>query len=202
MINYNRRSINFISLIITIIIFLSINSINTKNSEIKINFINNKFHKTEQIQENTNKLKSKTSEIIKLEEEEIQKNLQNENWKLEIPSISLSAYIQEGTTKETMDKFIGHFEETSKENGNIGLAAHNRGYPINYFANLKKLKNGDKIIYKHDKFEQTYIVEKNIIIEDDNWDYLENTKENTITLITCVENEPTYRRCVQGTKND
>ena len=28
--------------------------------------------------------------------------------------------------------------------------------------------------------------------------FLEKTEENTITLITCVENEPEYRRCVQA----
>ena len=27
---------------------------------------------------------------------------------------------------------------------------------------------------------------------------LENTEENILTLITCVENEPNYRRCVQA----
>ena len=29
------------------------------------------------------------------------------------------------------------------------------------------------------------------------WDK-ENTKENTLTMITCVENEPLYRRCVKA----
>ena len=27
---------------------------------------------------------------------------------------------------------------------------------------------------------------------------MERTEENTITLITCIENEPEYRRCVKG----
>ena len=37
-----------------------------------------------------------------------------------------------------------------------------------------------------------------MIIENTDWTYLEDTEENTITLITCVENEPKYRRCIQG----
>ena len=97
-----------------------------------------------------------------------------------------------------MDKYVGHFEETSKSVGNVGLAAHNRGYNVNYFANLKKLKEGDKIIYKCYGFERTYVVTKNLIITDEDWSYLEETEKNTITLITCVENEPMYRRCIQG----
>ena len=63
-----------------------------------------------------------------------------DEWKLEIPKISLCAKISEGTTSKVMDKYIGHFMETSKDNGNVGLAAHNRGYKVNYFANLKKLE--------------------------------------------------------------
>ena len=122
-------------------------------------------------------------------------------WYLEIPSINLKAKIAEGTTKEIMDKYIGHFEETSNLKGNIGLAAHNRGYEKNYFADLKKLKEGDKIIYYYYGNKIEYIVENTYIIQDTNWKYLEPTKDNRITLITCVENEPNYRRCVQGVEN-
>ena len=97
-----------------------------------------------------------------------------------------------------MDKFIGHFEETSKDKGNVGLAAHNRGYENNYFAKLKELKEGDKIIYQYQNTKREYIITKHVIIKDTDWTNLEDTKENTITLITCVENEPEYRRCIQG----
>lgn len=86
--------------------------------------------------------------------------------------------------------------------GNVGLAAHNRGYPVNYFQNIKDLKLGDKIIYKTNYGIKTYKVDNNIIIEDNDWSYLEETKENRITLITCVENEPNYRRCIQGIEEE
>ena len=33
---------------------------------------------------------------------------------------------------------------------------------------------------------------------DEEFDELEETEENTITLITCIENEPEYRRCVRA----
>ena len=125
---------------------------------------------------------------------------EKENWYIEIPAISLKAEIAEGTTKEVMNKFVGHFEETTTWIGNVGLAAHNRGYENNYFANLKKLKEGDIINYYYNGKMRKYIVSKLVIVEDTDWSYLENTEENTLTLITCVENEPSYRRCVQATE--
>ena len=97
-----------------------------------------------------------------------------------------------------MLEYVGHFENTSKWNGNVGLAAHNRGYPINYFAKLKEVKKGDKIIYKTNDGTKTYSVELIKIIEDTDWSYLQETDENKITLITCVENKPTQRLCVQA----
>lgn len=89
-----------------------------------------------------------------------------------------------------MLEYVGHFENTNLLNGNVGLAAHNRGYPINYFARLKELEFGDEIIYKQGYETKKYVVNNITIIQD--------TEENTITLITCVENKPTQRRCIQG----
>ena len=93
---------------------------------------------------------------------------------------------------------MGHFEESSKDLGNICLAAHNRGYKNNYFNRLKELQEGDEIKYTYKDIERTYIVTKHEIIQNTDWSNLEATEENTITLITCVENEPKYRRCIQG----
>lgn len=101
-----------------------------------------------------------------------------------------------------MDKYVGHFVETSKTEGNICLAAHNRGYKVNYFNGIKKLKEGDEIVYKYKNFEKTYLVIKNKIIKDTEWSDLEKTEKNQITLITCVENEPEYRRCIKAIEKE
>ena len=144
----------------------------------------------------------KDTQNFGLTEEEKNRNerIEKAQWKITIPKISLKAEISEGTSKEIMDKFVGHFEETTKTSGNVGLAAHNRGYAVNYFANIKQLVEGDEIIYKYYEFEETYIVTENKIIKDTDWEPLEDTEKDKITLITCVENEPEYRRCVQATK--
>lgn len=160
---------------------------NNKQNVISSNEINNIANNTkEDIMTNEKVVKNAIQGVKKTE------------WKIEIKAISLSATIAEGTTDSVMNKYVGHFENTSKKKGNIGLASHNRGYPVNYFENLKKLKKGDKIKYTYGNFKKTYIVDVIEIIEDTNWKCLENTEENRITLITCVENEPNLRRCIQG----
>lgn len=123
-------------------------------------------------------------------------------WKIEIPKISVSADIAEGTSKEILKHYVGHFENTSKEQGNIGLATCNRVYTINDFEDLKKLKEGDEIKYKHNEFEKIYEVHKCRIIKDTEWQYLEESEKNMLTLITYVENYPEYRRCIQAVEKE
>ena len=213
MIRYTKRYVNIVSLIITIIIFSFTNQISITPNKININSISNLFKRNLVLVElNSNNINQETKENIPLVKNqnnndeqiinETQEKIKNVNWKITIPQISLEAEISEGTRKEVMDKFVGHFEETTKTSGNVGLAEHNRGYPINYFADIKKLKEGDEIIYKYFEFEKTYLVTENKIIKDIDWEPLENTKENKITLITCVENEPEYRRCIQAIEKE
>ena len=133
--------------------------------------------------------------IIKTKERDKIGTLRYSTWYINVLSL---APIREGTTKEIMDKFIGHFEESKKWAGNVCLAAHNRGYENNYFAGAKQLKEEDKIIYHYEGSNKEYKVQKNDIIKATDLTCLEDTEENTITLITCVENEPDYRRCVKA----
>lgn len=118
---------------------------------------------------------------------------------LSIPSISLEkAPIKEGIDEITLNEYIGHFPSTSKTDGNIGLAAHNRGYKNNYFMNINKLQNGDEIIYIVDDISKKYKVEKKIEIDSYDWSYLNQTADNRITLITCIDNNPNKRLVVQA----
>lgn len=192
MINYySTKNVNAISLIISIIVFFLINSIwtNTDKIKFKVSFNSN------QIQENVISSDTTIEKEISITQETTK---EKSNWTIEIPSINLYAEIAEGTTKEVMDEYVGHFTETSTREGNVGLAAHNRGYKVNYFQNLKELEYGAEIIYKNKDFEKVYVVETIEIIKNTDWTYLEKTEENKITLITCVENMPEYRRCIQG----
>ena len=179
--NYSKFSLNIVSATISLFIILIIELFSSTNS-LKMNLIT--------VRENNN--------LISINEKISIENQNKNEWKIEIPKINLQANIAEGTTKEILDLFVGHFEETPKDYGNVCLAAHNRGYNVNYFENIKHLELGDKIIYTYNNNQTIYEVEIIKIIEETDWSMLENTKENKITLITCLENQPEYRRCIQA----
>lgn len=184
------------SFIISIILYFIINSLvssdllKAEKVEFKVNFITQKNF----VQKETIYSENLANDNATISNETSNLN----NWYIQIDKVSLTAPIQEGTSKQILDDYVGHFEESSKDLGNICLAAHNRGYKNNYFNRLKELQEGDEIRYTYKDIERTYIVIKHEIIQNTDWSNLEPTKENTITLITCVENEPKYRRCIQG----
>ena len=197
MINYNKRSITIYSIIITIIVYIFIQIILSS-----FNF--------NQKKEKSSVLVLKTSNVNPIVEVSKDKqinnffNSDNENkyskydWRIIISKINLNAPILEGTSKETLRKGVGHFEKTSSWNGNVCLAAHNRGYKYNYFQELKKLEIGDRILYQKQEESREYkVCYKEKIMETD-LSKIEETKENRITLITCVENMPEYRLCIQA----
>lgn len=200
MFRYSTIYINITSFIITTIIFIITNLFISNYSNFSQKSTLRAGFEVEDITKNNNSKMSEENitEPIEKNVELNQKTIEESEWALKIQKINLEAKINEGTTKEVMDEYIGHFEETPKEVGNIGLAAHNRGYKNNYFENLKKLQIGDKITYIYKGKEKNYKVSKISIIKDTDWSMLENTEENELTLITCVENEPEYRRCVKA----
>ena len=73
---------------------------------------------------------------------------------------------------------------------------------MEYFKKIKLLKQGDEIKYKYNQFEKIYEVEKCRIIRRDELEYLEQTEENMLTIITYVENQPEYRRCIQSIEKE
>jgi len=117
---------------------------------------------------------------------------------LTIEKINLKATVKEGSTEDILKEYIGHMPETSKYDGNIGLAAHNRANKYSYFARINELEKGDKIVYKTKFYERTYVVTKKIVIYDTDWSYLQPTKDNRITMITCIKDKPNQRLCVQA----
>lgn len=133
------------------------------------------------------------------EELDISEILDKENpWRVKIPKINIDAPIKSGTSQDILALAVGHFPETTKWNGNVALAGHNRGYRCNFFQEIKKLEEGDEIIYSTDYGERKYKVIVNKIIHQTDWSYIQDTEDNRITLITCVENMHDYRRCVQA----
>ena len=197
---YSKISINILSFIICCLIFLSFNFIsNFIQTKLK-NLSQNQIHNNISISENVEK--SDTNEDLRNNNpNEIQKQ-KKYDWALQIPKIDLYAQISEGTDEKTLNQYIGHFEESKKISGNVCLAAHNRGYPVNYFERLKELKVGDEIFYFVNEEKYKYIIDEIIVIYETDWTVIENTEDDRITLITCIENRDAYRLCVRGIKKE
>ncbi len=186
--SYTKFNVNVISLVFSIAIIFLISIILRPFNKFTLNAGVQGYYNSSNDEINiSNKEIENTKEVI-----------DSNVWQLEIPKINLKANIAEGTTNEVLNNFIGHFTETPKSNGNIGLAAHNRGYQVNYFEKIKELELGDEIFYTYEEIKKKYVITLKSIIKDTDWNNLQNTEDNKITLITCVENMPEYRRCIQG----
>ena len=118
---------------------------------------------------------------------------------LKIPAIDLSVKIYEGTDSVTLHKGVGHFEDSSIWSGNVVLAGHNRG-TMQPFNKLHKLEVGDEVTLKTKIGTRTYKVVSVSKIDYDDRSGLAVTRENRLTLYTCVQDESEYRWCVVCTE--
>ena len=112
---------------------------------------------------------------------------------LKIPAIDVSVKVYDDATTANMKKGATHFTETSYWDGNVAMAAHNRS---SYFGKIYKLKSGDKITYSTNIGTRKYEVVSVYKIDDDDTSCLNDSTENRLTLVTCVENQSAYRWCV------
>lgn len=191
--DYTKLNVGLITLVLIIFIFRGVN-LAYENLQLN-NFTQDNIYKethVEKVIPTTNKDTEIEEKLSKV------KDLKHKLWQIEIPKIGLMAPIANDTTQEVMRDYVGHFENTVLWKGNIGLAAHNRGFQNNYFENVKDLKTGDEIIYRTPYGEKIYEVNLYKIIEETDWSYLQETEDNRITLITCVANKPRQRLCVQA----
>lgn len=118
---------------------------------------------------------------------------------LTIDSIGIKKYpVKDGADLETIQTAIGHFAETPLWDGNVGFCAHNRDYKYD-FRNLKNIEKGDKVVYETRFGTRSYIVSEMKAIEETDWDdLLEVDDVNKVTMITCIEDQPTKRLMVQA----
>ncbi len=113
-------------------------------------------------------------------------DLNANSWAIFIPRNNSLEKIYEGTDLNTLEKGIGHFSETTKDKGNICLAGHNIGITVSPFRYIHKLEKSDKIYYRFNNKTYTYILEFKEEIEETDFTYIKNTKENYLTIITCI----------------
>ena len=116
---------------------------------------------------------------------------------LKIPSIGVNAKIVEGTDTASLAKGIGHFEGTSIWDGNVCVAAHNRGTNA-IFGKIHTLTAGDTITLTTKQGTRTYSVTSVEKVSETDTSGTVSTSDNRITLYTCVRDERDFRYCVRG----
>lgn len=122
---------------------------------------------------------------------------------LTIPKLNLSAPVyetEEGGEMESMTKGIAHFAVSSAWEGNVALCSHNiaPAGAVAYFRDIHQLEKGDTLSYKTALGEREYKVTEIKEISEDDWSALARTKDNRITLVTCITGKPNLRLMVQA----
>ena len=116
---------------------------------------------------------------------------------LTIPAIDLEVGVYQGTDAATLKKGAGHFEDSSIWDGNVAIAAHNRG-ANNYFGRIHTLELGDRIILTTRQGTRTYEVSSVSKVDESDRSGLTSSASNMISLYTCVRDERDFRWCVQA----
>ena len=102
---------------------------------------------------------------------------------LRIPKIQLEVPILPGTDDRTLDRAVGHIEETATPgaDGNSGIAGHRDGF----FRGLKDITTGDTIELDTLNGKQLYRVERTWVVDPEDVSVLDPTPSRALTLVTC-----------------
>ena len=106
---------------------------------------------------------------------------------LTIERIGIKKYpVKDGADLTTIKTAIGHFAESALWDGNVAFCAHNRDYKYD-FRNETRFGT------------RTYTVSVIKAINETDWtDITTSDERNKLTMVTCIENEPTKRLLVQA----
>jgi sortase A len=102
---------------------------------------------------------------------------------LRIPKIRLEVAVLPGTDDRTLDRAVGHIEDTAPPgtDGNSGLAGHRDGF----FRGLKDISPGDAIELETPEGHDVYRVERTWVVNPEDVSVLEPTSTRALTLVTC-----------------
>jgi LPXTG-site transpeptidase (sortase) family protein len=102
---------------------------------------------------------------------------------LRIPRVGIEAPVLEGTDDATLNRGVGHIEDTAVPggSGNIGLAGHRDGF----FRALKDIAPGDELDVETVAGLTHYRVQRAWIVDPDDVSVLDPTPAPSVTLVTC-----------------
>jgi sortase A len=102
---------------------------------------------------------------------------------LRIPKIALEVAVLRGTDDRTLDRAVGHIEDTAEPgtDGNSGIAGHRDGF----FRGLKDIAPGDTIELQTLEGTERYRVERTWVVAPEDVSVLDPTAMRALTLVTC-----------------
>jgi sortase A len=102
---------------------------------------------------------------------------------LRIPKIRLEVAVLPGTDDRTLDRGVGHIQDTAQPgmDGNLGIAGHRDGF----FRGLKDMTPGDLMELDTLQGTDVYRVERTWVVGPDEVSVLDPTSTPAITLVTC-----------------
>ena len=102
---------------------------------------------------------------------------------LRIPKIRLEVPVLPGTDDFTLNRAVGHIEDTSRPgtDGNSGIAGHRDGF----FRGLKDIGPDDVIELETVRGKEVYRVERIWIVDPEDVSVLDATPTRSLTLVTC-----------------
>jgi LPXTG-site transpeptidase (sortase) family protein len=103
--------------------------------------------------------------------------------RIEIPSVGVSAIVEEGDSEATLAESVGHLSGTALpgQPGNIALAAHRD----TYFRDLEDIQAGDEIYFTTARAIYKYRVASRDIVDPSDVAVLAPSSDSRLTLITC-----------------
>ena len=120
---------------------------------------------------------------IKAYEDSLQEDFDFPEAVLRIDRIKLEVPIFAGTDDLILNRGAGRIIGTPRpgEKGNSGIAGHRDGF----FRGLKDVSVGDKIDLETENGEQTFVIDRIVIVDPSDVSVLKNEPGPALTLVTC-----------------
>lgn len=124
-----------------------------------------------------------SKERIKAYEDSLKQKASDPLGVLRIPKIGLEVAVLEGTDDFTLNRAVGHIEDTARpgDAGNVGIAGHRDGF----FRGLKDVVKGDTLELETAAGRQSYRVDDIWIVQPEDIKVLDPTPEPAVTLVAC-----------------